>query len=308
MNRPLIIILILLFLAFLFIGSRYHYLNSSCVAAPAAAATTNSGIWAFDDGKAYDAEANQYYRFKRNGYDFIPETSENFKSTIGNTVTYLKNNGTRALTVTGLYSATEKYSGNLGNLGLARANDIKADLVSQGVPANQIVTEARILREDLFRKDILQRGAYFTFYPKSGKANAVAQSATSYKAGAAPAAGAKLVGKSMTVYFNTNKASLRLSTKERQDMRDIKEYLDAVPGARLEVNGHTDSRGDAASNKKLSQGRAEFTAKQLTERFKIPVNRIVATGYGEEQPVDSAENAEAWKKNRRVEVKLVDNK
>ncbi len=305
MNRPLIIILILLFLAFLFLGSRYHYKNSSCVAAPAAAATTNNGIWAFDDGKAYNAESNQYYRFKRNTSKFIPETSENFKSTIGNTVNYLKKNGSRALTVTGLYSATEKYAGNAGNLGLARANDIKANLIKQGVPANQIVTEARILREDLFRKDTLQRGAYFTFYPTSGKPNAVAQSATSYMAGAAPAAGAKLVGKEMTVYFNTNKASLRLSSKERQDMKDIKDYLDAVPAARLKVAGHTDSRGDAAFNKTLSQGRAEFTAKQLTERFGIPTSRIDAIGYGEEQPVDSAENAAAWKKNRRVNVTLM---
>lgn len=309
MNRPLIIILILLFLAMLFLGARYIS-NTFCGAAPvAAAATTNNGIWAFDDGKAFNAQSNQYYRFKKNAFNFIPGTTESFKSTIGSTVSYLKQNSARALTVTGLYAETEKYAGNAGNLGLARANDIKAALVKSGVPARQINTEARVLREDLFRRDTLQRGAYFTFYPTSGKANAVAQSATSFLAGAAPAvaAGKKLIGKEMTVYFNTNKASLRLSTKERQDMKDIKAYLDATPNARLKVAGHTDSRGDAASNKKLSQGRAEFTARQLTERFGIPSNRIDAIGFGEEQPVDSAENEAAWKKNRRVEVTLLNN-
>ena len=302
MNRPLIIILILLFLAILFLGARYAFQNF-CGVAPAAAATTNNnGIWAFDDGKAFNAESNQYYRFKRNASNFIPGATESFKSTIGSTVDYLKQNGARALTVTGLYSATEAYTGNAGNLGLARANDIKASLVKRGVPANQIVTEARILREDLFRRDTLQRGAYFTFFPTAGKANAVAQSATSYMAG--KAVGANLVGKDMVIYFQTNKDELNLTSQNKRDMKDIKAYLDATPSASLRVSGHTDKRGDAAYNKRLSRGRARFASEQLTKRYGIPANRMTVAGFGEEQPIDNADNEAAYKKNRRVEIRL----
>ncbi len=309
MNRPLIIILILLFLAILFLGARYIFQNFCGVTPPVAAATASNGIWAFDDGESFDAESNQYYRFKRETSKFIPGTTESFKSTIGSTVDYLKKNSARALTVTGLYSATESYSGNAGNLGLARANDIKASLVTQGVPAGQIVTEARILREDLFRKDTLQRGAYFTFYPTSGKTNAVAQSATSYMAGKAvvntkKVVGANLVGKDMVIYFQTNKDELNLTSQNRKDMKDIKAYLDATPSARLRVSGHTDKRGDAAYNKRLSRGRAQFASEQLTKRYGISANKMNVAGFGEERPIDNANNEAAYKKNRRVEIRL----
>jgi len=305
MNRPLIIILILLFLAFLFLGSRY-IANTFCGTAPVAAATTNNGIWAFDDGKAFNAESNQYYRFKRNAFNFIPGNTESFKSTIGSTVDYLKQNGARALTVTGLYSETESYTGSAGNLGLARANDIKTSLVNSGVPANQINTEARILREDLFRRDTLQRGAYFTFYPTSGRAYSVARSATSFIAGEAPA-GRKLVGKDMTIYFALNKGAMRLNTQERQDMQDIKAFMDATPSAKLNVSGHTDIRGEADVNKVLSEKRARFAAEQLSKRFKIPLNKMNIVGYGEARPVDNTNTEAGHRKNRRVEIRLVNN-
>lgn len=305
MNRPLIIILILLFLAFLFLGARY-IANTFCGVAPVAAATTSNGIWAFDDGKTFKTRSDQYYRFKRNAFNFIPGTTGSFKSTIDSTVNYLKTHKDRALTVTGLYSETEKYSGNAGNLGLARANDIKSNLISQGVAANQINTEGRILREDLFRRDTLQRGAYFTFYPQAGRANAVARSATSFIAGAAPAvaAGSALVGKDMVIYFATNKDELNLSSKDKQDMKDIKAYMDATPSARLQVSGHTDKRGDAAYNKRLSRGRAKFASEQLSKRYGIPTSRMNVVGYGEERPIDNTNTAAGLAKNRRVEIRL----
>ena len=309
MNRPLIIILILCFLAFLLFGA--WYINKTfCGVAPVAAATTSNGIWAFDDGKDFNTKSNQYYKFKRNTNNFIPGNTNSFNTTIDSTVNYLKNNSARALTVTGLYSETEKYSGNAGNLGMARANDIKADLVKKGVPTNQIRTEARILREDLFRKDILQRGAYFTFFPTAGKANAVARSATSFIAGAAPAtpamAGKKLVGKNMVIYFQTNKDALNLSSRDKQDMKDIKAYMDATPSARLSVTGHTDNRGDAAYNKRLSRGRAKFASEQLSKRYGISTKRMNVVGYGEERPIDNTNTTAGLAKNRRVEITLQD--
>jgi len=305
MNRPLIIILILCFLGFLLFGAWYISKTFCGVAPVAAAAPASNGIWAFDDGKAFNAESNEYYRFKRNTNNNIPGDTESFKSTIGNTVNYLKKNGARALTVTGLYSETEKYSGNAGNLGMARANDIKADLVKKGVPANQIRTEARILREDLFRKDILQRGAYFTFYPTAGNSNVKAQSATSFIAGAAPAlAGKKLVGKNMVIYFQTNKDELNLSSRDKQDMKDIKAYMDATPSARLSVTGHTDNRGDASYNKRLSKGRAQFASEQLSKRYGISTKRMNVVGYGEERPIDNTNTSAGLAKNRRVEITL----
>jgi outer membrane protein OmpA-like peptidoglycan-associated protein len=84
--------------------------------------------------------------------------------------------------------------------------------------------------------------------------------------------------------------------------------LDAVAGTllqnpdlKLEVSGHTDSDGDDAYNKELSQRRAERVRVYLVEKGVRPGN-LTAKGYGEEQPIASNDTAEGKALNRRVEL------
>ncbi|HEU4705446.1 MAG TPA: OmpA family protein [Sphingomicrobium sp.] len=72
----------------------------------------------------------------------------------------------------------------------------------------------------------------------------------------------------------------------------------------VDVLGHTDSTGSAASNQALSQKRAESVARQLRAKGVSPA-RIATRGYGASNPI--ADNAtDAGKAmNRRVEIKLV---
>ena len=37
-----------------------------------------------------------------------------------------------------------------------------------------------------------------------------------------------------------------------------------------------------------------------------PANRLAATGFGDNQPLDAADTAEAYAKNRRIEIRLTD--
>lgn len=87
---------------------------------------------------------------------------------------------------------------------------------------------------------------------------------------------------------------------------DAKKQLDGA-GAKsykFEVSGHTDSTGDAAKNKKLSEQRAEAIVKELVARG-IPRGEILAVGYGSEKPVVKPDNTEAKKaKNRRYEIQV----
>jgi len=303
MNRPLIIILILLFLAFIFLAARYF---SPLLCAPAAAAApvggNSCGTWAYDDGKDFKVETNSYYRFRVNEAKAIVSNRGDFNEAINRTVNHLKNNSDRVLRITGLYGSTEDNKNNNSNLGISRANSVKSILANKGVKADQLDVDSEFLRQDVVFDDTLCRGAYFTFYPK-GNNNPKSRTATSYIAGAA--VGSNLVGKDMTIYFALNKGAMRLNTKERKDMQDIKAYLDAKPSARLNVSGHTDVRGEATVNKALSQKRAQFAAEQLSERFKIPTNRMNIVGYGEERPVDNTNTEEGHQKNRRVEIRLV---
>ena len=84
-------------------------------------------------------------------------------------------------------------------------------------------------------------------------------------------------------------------------IEQVVQLLRDDPSLQLAVNGHTDSSGDAAHNRTLSEGRANAVVDALVTRG-IDVSRLSAAGFGDSQPV--ADNAtEAGKaSNRRVEL------
>jgi OOP family OmpA-OmpF porin len=69
----------------------------------------------------------------------------------------------------------------------------------------------------------------------------------------------------------------------------------------LSVEGHTDNRGDEASNLDLSLRRAQAVVNYLIRKG-VAGNRLVAKGYGETRPLDPADTEAAWEANRRVDV------
>lgn len=75
----------------------------------------------------------------------------------------------------------------------------------------------------------------------------------------------------------------------------------------LRIDGHTDKRpinGPVfASNWELSTARAISIVEEMV-KFGIPAKRMAATGFAEFHPVDPANTAEAYSKNRRIELKL----
>ncbi|MES2639112.1 MAG: OmpA family protein [Myxococcota bacterium] len=68
----------------------------------------------------------------------------------------------------------------------------------------------------------------------------------------------------------------------------------------VRIEGHTDSRGEAEYNQKLSEGRSAAVVEYLVKSG-IPADRLLAAGFGESVPVDPAETEAAWDANRRVE-------
>ncbi len=77
----------------------------------------------------------------------------------------------------------------------------------------------------------------------------------------------------------------------------------------LRVDGHADrlpvGRGLFASNWELSSQRAINVVKLLIEEG-VPATRLAATGFGEFQPLDGADSATAYSRNRRIELRLTD--
>ena len=75
----------------------------------------------------------------------------------------------------------------------------------------------------------------------------------------------------------------------------------------LRIDGHTDkipiNNERFKSNWHLSSSRAINIVKFFIEQG-ISSNRLVAAGFGEYSPIILDENEEAYKKNRRIEIKL----
>ncbi len=74
---------------------------------------------------------------------------------------------------------------------------------------------------------------------------------------------------------------------------------------KVEVAGHTDTKGSTRSNQELSERRANAVRDYLVGRG-IAAERLTAVGYGESQPLEKGSSAEANAKNRRVEFKIVE--
>ncbi len=74
----------------------------------------------------------------------------------------------------------------------------------------------------------------------------------------------------------------------------------------LRVDGHTDKRPIVGrTNWDLSSSRAIAVVQFLISRGVSP-QRLVAAGFGEFQPIDTGENEEAYRRNRRIELKLTE--
>jgi outer membrane protein OmpA-like peptidoglycan-associated protein len=67
----------------------------------------------------------------------------------------------------------------------------------------------------------------------------------------------------------------------------------------VEVQSHTDERGDDDANLELSEQRAQVVMKYLVDKG-VAQSRLTAQGYGETQPIDRAQTPEAWAKNEHI--------
>lgn len=75
----------------------------------------------------------------------------------------------------------------------------------------------------------------------------------------------------------------------------------------IEVAGHTDSRGKASLNKRLSQQRAN-SVRDILISLGIDKNRLKAVGYGEKFPIAKDDKDGLSEINRRVEINIIKEK
>jgi len=90
-------------------------------------------------------------------------------------------------------------------------------------------------------------------------------------------------------------------------LRDLAARIPADIDWILRIDGHTDpvpiNTPRFASNWELSTARAVSVVRFLVEQGILP-QRLSAAGFGEFHPIDAAQSAEAFRRNRRIELKL----
>jgi len=116
------------------------------------------------------------------------------------------------------------------------------------------------------------------------------------------------------VLFDTGSAAIRPEGKVELDklaaaLAELDKQIPAEIAWVLRIDGHTDVRPIASaqfpSNWELSSARAISVVQYLIGRGISP-QRLVAAGFGEFQPLDTATSEDAYRRNRRIELKLTE--
>ena len=102
------------------------------------------------------------------------------------------------------------------------------------------------------------------------------------------------------VTFETGRSALKPDSYTILDI--VAASLVANPDIKIEISGHTDNTGSAATNTRLSQARAAAVQAYLASKGVAP-QRMVAKGYGPSQPVAPNTTAAGRAQNRRVELR-----
>lgn len=110
---------------------------------------------------------------------------------------------------------------------------------------------------------------------------------------------------SLLITFATNSTELAGETQGQVDTLARALQSDTLAGFSFRVEGHADARGDAGSNQRLSQLRAEAVMAYLTSRHGILPERLTAVGKGSSEPLNAA-RVDA-PENRRVTIVTVRN-
>ncbi len=112
-----------------------------------------------------------------------------------------------------------------------------------------------------------------------------------------------IVNKSLSIHFTTGSDEIMPGSYFTLD--SLGDTMLAFGNTYLQVEGNTDSRGNEAVNKSLSQKRAEAVQAYLAKNFNIEGKRFVTVGKGSANPVASNDNEDGRALNRRTDIKVV---
>lgn len=111
----------------------------------------------------------------------------------------------------------------------------------------------------------------------------------------------------VTIYFGNGKVNV--DPKYASQLSALANKAKTVNGYMIEVKGYASAVGSAAMNQKLSEDRANNVTTILLQQCRVPLTRMLAPGaMGESEQVGNDNTAEGQAENRRVVVRVLQNK
>lgn len=111
----------------------------------------------------------------------------------------------------------------------------------------------------------------------------------------------------VTVYFSNGK--VKVDPKYNPQLLALADKAKTIDGYMIEVKGYASSVGSVTLNQKLSEDRADAVTNILVQQGHISLTRMLAPGaMGESHQVGNDKTAEGQAENRRVVVRVLQNK
>lgn len=104
------------------------------------------------------------------------------------------------------------------------------------------------------------------------------------------------------IFFDFDKATLR--KESTAELENLLEIMQEMPKLKIEISGHTDSKGSAEYNKTLSAKRAKAVVDYLIAKG-IAADRMRSAGYGKERPMATNDTDAGRQLNRRTEFEII---
>lgn len=113
----------------------------------------------------------------------------------------------------------------------------------------------------------------------------------------------RLRAKELILYFDYGQPTTSLTDAQRKELDDVQYYIAHNPQSNISIVGHTDSRGKANFNEKLSTTRAKFVTEYLAG-LGANAQKITTEGKGEAAPAAANNTSKGRAQNRRVVISL----
>jgi outer membrane protein OmpA-like peptidoglycan-associated protein len=105
-----------------------------------------------------------------------------------------------------------------------------------------------------------------------------------------------------TIYFAFD--SSNIAGQERGKLQQVADWMKANPGRSLFLAGHADKRGTPEYNRALGERRA-LSVREYLVGLGLPATSLYTNSYGSDRPAVDGDTEEAYAKNRRVQVGII---